>query len=40
VDRIGIEPICHPLCKRGKHPKHFHGPQSLEGMEEVESSKA
>ena len=34
VDRIGIEPICHPLCRRGKHPKHFHGPQSWrEGRE-------
>ncbi len=26
VDRLGIEPSCIPLCKRGKHPKHFHGP--------------
>ena len=31
VDRIGIEPICNPLCKRGKHPKHFHGPHKFGG---------
>ena len=26
VENKGFEPFWFPLCKRGKHPKHFHSP--------------